>query len=154
DGKAASSHSHAISDVTNLQSTLNGKVSFGDLQSELSLYLPLSGGTMGGDLFMDGWYIDMGGGIVNLAGGDITMNGTSGSGGGTINMDGGTIEYCSYIDMMGGSIEMFSGDIYMSCENCGATGGGDLHMDRGNINNIGAGGISIGSTLDMAGNDI
>lgn len=50
DGKADSGHTHAISDITNLQSTLDGKAA----SSHTHSYLPLSGGTVSGDLTVTG----------------------------------------------------------------------------------------------------
>lgn len=50
DGKAASSHTHAIADITNLQSTLDGKAE----SSHTHSYLPLSGGTVSGNLTVTG----------------------------------------------------------------------------------------------------
>ena len=45
---AAKSHTHAISDITNLQSTLNGKAA----SSHTHSYLPLSGGTLTGSVII------------------------------------------------------------------------------------------------------
>ena len=45
--RAASSHSHDVSDVTDLQTTLDGKAA----SSHTHSYLPLSGGTMTGVLY-------------------------------------------------------------------------------------------------------
>lgn len=45
-GAAASSHSHTITDITNLQTTLDGKSNTGHTHN----YLPLSGGTLTGNL--------------------------------------------------------------------------------------------------------
>lgn len=44
------SHNHAISDITNLQTTLNGKAN----SSHTHSYLPLSGGTLTGNLIVNG----------------------------------------------------------------------------------------------------
>ena len=44
-GKASSNHTHPISDITNLQSTLDGKAS----SNHTHAYLPLSGGTLTGN---------------------------------------------------------------------------------------------------------
>ena len=48
DSKASNSHSHAISDITNLQTTLDGKAATNHTHE----YLPLSGGLMTGSIFM------------------------------------------------------------------------------------------------------
>lgn len=48
DGKAAASHSHSIANITNLQSTLDGKASASHSHS----YLPLTGGTISGSTHM------------------------------------------------------------------------------------------------------
>lgn len=50
-GKANTSHSHAISDVTGLQTALNGKASSSHTHSE---YLPTAGGTVNGNLNVNG----------------------------------------------------------------------------------------------------
>ena len=61
DGKASSNHTHAIANITNLQSTLDGKQPKGDYAaaSHTHAYLPLTGGTITGDLKLDprGYYI-------------------------------------------------------------------------------------------------
>ena len=49
-GAAAANHWHAITDVTNLQATLNGKATVLDLEN----YLPLSGGTVIGNVTVTG----------------------------------------------------------------------------------------------------
>ena len=48
--KADSGHTHVIADITNLQSTLDGKAA----SSHTHSYLPLSGGTVSGDLTVTG----------------------------------------------------------------------------------------------------
>lgn len=59
-------HSHNISDITNLQSTLDGKSGTGHSHSNYSTtahthsYLPLSGGTVSGDLAISGNIIALG----------------------------------------------------------------------------------------------
>lgn len=55
DGKAASSHTHTIANVTGLQTALDGKSDTGHTHS----YLPLAGGIMSGVLDMDGQRIDL-----------------------------------------------------------------------------------------------
>lgn len=49
DYAAAKSHTHAISQITNLQATLDGKAAASHTHS----YLPLSGGTLTGDLYIN-----------------------------------------------------------------------------------------------------
>lgn len=50
-GKANTSHTHAISDVTGLQTTLNGKAASSHTHSD---YLPTTGGTVSGNLNVNG----------------------------------------------------------------------------------------------------
>lgn len=55
-GKAAASHTHAIADIANLQSVLDGKQAAGSYAAadHTHSYLPLSGGTVWGDLTVTG----------------------------------------------------------------------------------------------------